>query len=243
MARTDSTLLQQLAEHARSLLRGPDRVILGITGAPGAGKTTLADALTQTLRAESVDTAADFVARVPMDGFHLADKELRRLGRLQRKGAPDTFDVNGYAALLARLKEDRGEAVYAPAFDRDVGQPVAGSICIPPETRLIITEGNYLLTGGEWMKIAPLLTEVWFIDVEDELRVKRLVARHVIGGKSAVEAQLWAESVDQKNAAIIAATRSLADLLIDLNADSVSSKKVCTIPSNSAPHDPERLRQ
>ena len=99
-----------------------------------------------------------------MDGFHLADVELQRLGRTDRKGAIDTFDAYGYLALLQRIKGQDTETVYAPAFDRDIEQPVAGSIPVVPDARLIVTEGNYLLDDEEpWPRVRRTLDEVWFI--------------------------------------------------------------------------------
>jgi pantothenate kinase len=140
-----------------ALLTRQRRVILGITGPPGAGKTRLA---------ESVASSFDDAVPLPMDGFHLADAELERLRVRDRKGAIDSFDAHGYLALLQRIRDQSDEIVYAPAFDRDIEQPIAGSIPVAPETRLIVTEGNYLLDDEPpWPSVLELLSEVWFIDV------------------------------------------------------------------------------
>src|SRR6186997_2591004 len=106
------------ARRLEALLARDHRVVIGIVGSPGAGKTALAVQI-----ASSIDDAV----HVPMDVFHLADVELRRLGRLDRKGAIDTFDAYGYCALLQRIRRHGGDTIYAPAFDRDIEQPVAGS--------------------------------------------------------------------------------------------------------------------
>ena len=152
-----------------------------------------------------------------MDGFHLADIELDRLGRRARKGAPDTFDVAGYAWLLSRVRQDRNEVVYAPAFERVLEQPVAGSIPIPPTARLVLTEGNYLLLGnGAWPRVSAELDECWYCDVPGEVRVNRLVGRHMQFGKPQEAAQSWVNKVDEANAAIVAATRQRADLILRL---------------------------
>lgn len=203
---------------ARSLVRDGRRAILGIAGGPGAGKTTLAEHLVRALNADG----PPWVAHVPMDGFHLADAELDRLGRRDRKGAPDTFDPGGYAALLRRLRErpaDADEVVYAPAFERDLEQPVAGSIPVPSSARLVVTEGNYLLLReGSWAGVRPLLDEVWYCEVDEPERVRRLVARHVEFGKEHTAAVAWVLGTDQRNADLIATTRDRADLVIPASA-------------------------
>ncbi|MYS78554.1 nucleoside/nucleotide kinase family protein, partial [Streptomyces sp. SID5926] len=149
-----------LLARARRLPRDGRRAILGVAGSPGAGKSTLAAHLVRELNGGG----EPWVAQVPMDGFHLADVELDRLGRRDRKGAPDTFDAAGYAALLDRLRaEPDGETVYAPGFERELEQPIAGAVPVPPSVRLVVTEGNYLLLEtGAWARVRARLDEVWF---------------------------------------------------------------------------------
>ncbi|CAL9348261.1 Uridine kinase [Streptomyces sp. enrichment culture] len=205
-----------LLRRARALPRGGRRAILGIAGSPGAGKSTLA----QRLVGELNGSGEPWVAHVPMDGFHLADAELERLGRRDRKGAPDTFDAAGYAALLRRLREadendEAGEVVYAPCFERELEQPLAGAVPVPPAARLVITEGNYLLLGtGAWARVRPLLDEVWFCAADEERRVGRLIARHERFGKSHEEAVAWVERSDERNAELVEATRDRADVVV-----------------------------
>ncbi|KMO94682.1 nucleoside/nucleotide kinase family protein [Streptomyces roseus] len=199
----------ELEARARALAASGGRRILGITGPPGAGKSTLAARLAQALGPERA-------AVVPMDGFHLAQAELERLGRADRKGAPDTFDAAGYAALLARLRAPAPGTVYAPAFDRSLEEPVAGSIPVGPVVRLVITEGNYLLHDtGEWAALRALLDEVWFLAPDDALRVRRLVERHVRHGKAPARAEEWVARSDEANARLIAADRDRADLVVE----------------------------
>jgi pantothenate kinase len=185
------------------------RRIIGIAGAPGAGKTTFAERLV----AESERSGVP-ATYVPMDGFHLADVALSALGLLDRKGAPETFDAWGYAALLARVREaDR--TVWAPGFERDLEQPLAGAIAVPADTELVVTEGNYLLLDRpEWRAVRAELDEAWFLDCPDDVRRSRLVARHVGFGKSPGEAEAWVARVDDANAALVAASRERADRVV-----------------------------
>ncbi|MEU0200111.1 MULTISPECIES: nucleoside/nucleotide kinase family protein [unclassified Streptomyces] len=201
-----------LVRRARALPRDGRRAILGIAGSPGAGKSTLAEHLVRELNG----TGDPWVAHVPMDGFHLADAELERLGRRDRKGAPDTFDAAGYAALLGRLRAQADDdTVYAPGFERVLEQPIAGAIPVPPTVRLVVTEGNYLLLEtGAWARVRSRLDEVWFCELPEGERVRRLVARHEQFGKSHREAVEWVLRSDERNAELVAATRDRADLVV-----------------------------
>jgi pantothenate kinase len=212
-----SLSLATLADRARALVVDGRRAVIGITGAPAAGKTTLAEELVAILAPGPPRGLAPgaWVAHVPMDGFHLADVELERLGLRDRKGAPDTFDALGYANLLRRLHEDVDEMIYAPGFERTIEQPIAGAIGVPSSARLIITEGNYLLLDDpRWSKVRPLLSEVWYADLDRSERWNRLIRRHVRFGKDEPAAVAWATGTDERNAAVIASTRDGADLII-----------------------------
>jgi pantothenate kinase len=209
--------LEELTVRARSLVRDGHRAVLGITGSPGAGKTTLAEHLVRLLQPPSAagGEASRWVAHVPMDGFHLADVELDRLGLRDRKGAPETFDAAGYAALLRRLREDHDDVIYAPAFERDLEQPIAGSIPIPRSVRLVVTEGNYLLLDrGDWTRVRRQLDEAWFCDLDAAERVRRLVVRHERFGKQHDAALAWVMGTDQRNADLIDQTRRHADVVV-----------------------------
>ncbi|MGV9646301.1 nucleoside/nucleotide kinase family protein [Streptomyces sp. NPDC004822] len=203
---------EDLLDRARALADEGGRAVLGIAGSPGAGKTTLAETLVRELNG----TGDPWVAHVPMDGFHLADAELERLGRRDRKGAPDTFDAAGYAALLRRLREEPGGlTVYAPGFERVLEQPIAGAVPVEPAARLVVTEGNYLLLDtGAWALVRPQLDEVWFCELEERERLRRLIARHERFGKTHEEAVAWVMRSDQRNAELVAATRDRADLVV-----------------------------
>jgi pantothenate kinase len=197
-----------LVDRARALVSDGRRAVLGIAGAPGAGKTTLAEELVKAI-------GTPWAGHVPMDGFHLADVELDRLGLRDRKGAPDTFDALGYAGLLRRLREDEDDVIYAPGFERTLEQPIAGAIPVFRDTRLIVSEGNYLLIDeGRWAKVRPLMNEVWYVDLDAEERLRRLVERHIRFGKDESAAVVWATGTDERNAMVIMATRDRADLIV-----------------------------
>ncbi len=210
--------LPDLVARARALPAPGRRALLGVVGSPGSGKSTLTEALLAALRADPPPGAGpDWVAHVPMDGFHLADVELERLGRRRAKGAPDTFDAGGYVALLARLRaaDPADPVVYAPAFERTLEQPLAGAIPVPAAARLVLTEGNYLLLdSGRWPAVRPLLDEAWFCALRDDVRLERLLARHVRFGKEPAAATAWIAAVDEPNAVLIEATRERADLVV-----------------------------
>jgi pantothenate kinase len=207
----DATIAQ-LAERARRLAAGGERRILGITGAPGSGKSTIAAAL--------VDALAPAALLVGMDGFHLANRELERLGRRDRKGAVDTFDADGYVALLRRLRDPGERLVYAPDFRREIEEPIACAVPVPAEVPLVVTEGNYLLVdSGPWSAVAELLDEAWYLEPPDAVRVERLVARHVAYGKPPDVAREWSLGTDQRNAELVAGTRRRADLIVRVTAD------------------------
>jgi pantothenate kinase len=200
--------IDTLLERARRLASG-DRRILGIAGPPGGGKSTLASVV--------VDALGDAAVLVPMDGFHLAQPELVRLGRRDRMGAPDTFDVAGYVALLARLRAREDDMVYAPEFRREIEEPIAGAIAVPRSVPLVVTEGNYLLAAdGGWAGVRPLLDEAWYVEMDEDTRLRWLIQRHIDFGKTPDAARAWVMRSDQANAAVVAATRERADLVFRL---------------------------
>ncbi len=208
--------LERLVERVRALAAAApgQRVIIGIAGAPGAGKTTLAEDLVAAL-ADGRPPGDPGVAHLPMDGFHLADVQLDALGLRQRKGAPETFDAHGYLETLRRLRSGDPATVYVPGFERELEQPVAAAIALPASAQVVVSEGNYLLVEQEpWPQVRALLDEVWFVDITDPERLRRLVARHTRFGKDTDAATSWALGPDQANADLVLSTRERADLVV-----------------------------
>ncbi|WP_018157215.1 nucleoside/nucleotide kinase family protein [Demetria terragena] len=192
--------------------RPGERVILGIAGAPGSGKSTVAAQIVARAQAGGIRTVL-----VPMDGFHLAQEVLDARGLSDIKGAPVTFDAAGYVAMLQRLRERPSETVWAPTFDRALEQAVAGSIAAEPDVDLVVTEGNYLLLQEDpWSQIRNLLDISWFLDPPSEdVRRARLIARHVAFGSTPEHAQRRADGPDGGNAALVAQSRARAGLVIN----------------------------
>ena len=208
-AAKSATIAETYKDRINALKNGGGRKILGIVGPPGCGKSTLAAALLELL--------GDDAVAVPMDGYHLANVELARLGRAGRKGAEDTFDSAGYVSLLRRLKEQQAnEIVYAPEFRREIEEPIANAIPVFPETQLVITEGNYLLLDhGHWASVSELLDEIWYVDIDHSVRRERLVKRHMHFGRSQNAAEDWVANTDEPNAVRIEATKHRADVLFN----------------------------
>jgi pantothenate kinase len=209
----DERLLARVRSLAAAARADSRRRVLGIAGPPGSGKTTLVTAL---LAATGGDPGvAGHLAHVPMDGFHLPDADLVRLGRRDRKGAPDTFDAAAYAAVLGSVREVPRHEVAAPAFDHAVGEPEAGALVVPVPADVVVTEGNYLLLDDEaWQPVRTQLDEVWFCAVADDVRVERLVHRHVATGRGPQDARAWVLRSDEANAALVGPTAARADVVV-----------------------------
>lgn len=201
------TLAGALAEEARRLANGRDRCLLGIAGAPGAGKSTFASQLLERLEPDAVV--------VGLDGFHLANRVLAEQGLLERKGAPETFDAAGFRILLARLRANDDEVVYAPEFHREIEEPIAGAVAVPRSVSIVIVEGNYLLLDdGPWRGVRDLVDQVWYLDMDGPARRDRLLRRHVAYGKSPEDALSWVRDNDERNSALVEGTVRWADKVV-----------------------------
>jgi pantothenate kinase len=200
--------MHEYAAAIRARMAGQSRTILGIAGPPGSGKSTFAERLRACFHASEA-------VIVPMDGFHLAQSIIQDTPLATRKGAPDTFDVGGYVALLRRLRANDEPVVYAPTYRRGLEEPIAASVAVTRDVPLLITEGNYLLADlPGWREVLPLLDDAWFVDTPDELRVPGLISRHIAFGMDATDAERWANGPDADNARLVASTRSAASRVI-----------------------------
>ena len=191
-------------------LKHSGRFIIGIVGKPGAGKSTLTSHLIENLPKDSVSL-------VPMDGYHLSNLQLKNLGLSDRKGAFNTFDSNGYVSLLKRINTETDQDIYYPVFHREIEESYAADGVVLANTRIVLTEGNYLLFDkAGWEKVAAELTEIWYININDSVRIDRLVKRHEFYGKDKESALNWATGTDEINAKIVESTAARADVIINI---------------------------
>jgi pantothenate kinase len=184
------------------------RKIIGIIGKPGGGKSTLSKYLLKGMDPK-------LISGVPMDGFHLSNKVLKELGRSDRKGAQDTFDVKGFTTLIQRIKSDSADPIYYPVFDRSIEESIAAQGVVYPSTRVVIVEGNYLMHDKNgWQEISPLLDQSWYAFLDEDIRISRLISRHIAFGKDPESAKAWAKGSDQVNAELIELGVGRCDFLI-----------------------------
>jgi pantothenate kinase len=187
------------------------RALLGIVGEPGAGKSTFAEQLLARLEKEQPGLAVT----VSMDGFHLAHKVIEAWGQVADKGTIDTFDADGFLALLRRTRAETANTVWWPEFNRDLEDAVAGSVEVAAQHRLVIVDGNFLLsTRDPWRQAKNLLDESWFLDALPEPRRERLTRRYISYGFTPEAARAKTLGVDENTSALIRSTASRADLVL-----------------------------
>ena len=201
---TDTTTLAQLRARLRDMAQGPARRMVALAGPPGAGKSHVTEALLADLPG---------AALLPMDGYHLDDRLLAARGDLARKGAPWTFDLDGFAAMLARLAADDGRAVLVPAFDRELEISRAGAREIPADARLILVEGNYLLLDRPgWRELSGHFALSVMLEVPEPVLRARLAARW--RALPADQARAKLEANDLPNMSLVREASRAPDLIL-----------------------------
>ena len=203
--------LETIAEDVLRRAEGRSRFIVAIAGPPGAGKSTLADALCDALLARG-ETAAV----LPMDGFHMDNGILEERGLLPQKGAPETFDVRGFLDIVSAVRKG-GQEVLVPVFDRSREIAIASARAIAPETRFILAEGNYLLLDeAPWTTLSKSFDLTVFVGPSVDVLEERLRKRWQGYGldEAAIHAKLFEN--DLPNGKRVIETARPADIRIDI---------------------------
>lgn len=211
---TPETALEWLVSQAReTLVRRERRVVIGLAGGPGVGKSTLAVQLVEALNA----TDPGIAAYVPMDGFHMLHAKLESLGTVKDKGAPHTFEGGAFAEFLGQLKSAEGP-ISGPGYSREIEDVVLDAFIVPADVKVLVVEGNYLLLGNApWWQIKPLLDLAVFVDVPREKVRARLLKRHAEHGLFSEERNReHIERVDLANYDTVQRSRGRADVVVEL---------------------------
>lgn len=187
------------------------RFVIGLAGIPGSGKSTLAAWLKAAIDRRLGEGVSAIVA---MDGFHLSNAELDRLGLRAVKGSPKTFDAEAFAVLLKRVR-DRRAIVSAPAYCRQRHEPIADAVRMDAQVKIVIVEGNYLLLDEpRWCAVREQIDETAFVDLPIETAMARVFARHCAGGSDEISARRKIDTNDRPNAERVLTTRESADWLV-----------------------------
>jgi pantothenate kinase len=206
------THVNEVEKLAQMVLRRQDgqRQLIAICGAPGSGKSTLVEVLNNTINAHAEGSCAI----VPMDGFHFDDAVLRERDLLHRKGAPETFDIDGLIHLHRRLSDNQDQSVAVPLFDRDNELSRAAARIIPRSVQTVLIEGNYLLLDQPgWLQLAPFYTLTIQLDVPLHELKRRLMERWDEQGLSFQEAQTKVQGNDMPNAKLVLAQSRAPDIV------------------------------
>jgi len=207
--------LSQTVEHLCGIILGRDdsesRLMIGIAGPPGAGKSTLAEALVDALNARLPNHPAE---AVPMDGFHYDNAILDARDMRARKGSPETFDADGFVALMRRLRSERGD-IAIPVFDRKDDLARGSARIVGAKQRLLIIEGNYILLNRPvWQELRSLFDLTVFLHPSLATIEARLIQRWLDNGCDAATAALRARGNDLTNAQTVLAHSTLADIVL-----------------------------
>lgn len=212
-------LLARLATRAEA----EGRLLAGLAGIPGGGKSTFAAVLSHV--ATHV-LGPDTLIVVGMDGWHYPNAVLDRrttrgvdgrdIALQQRKGSPESLDVESLVNALNRLRTTDA-SVSLPVYDRTVHEPIPDALSVPPETRIILVEGNYLLmTQPPWDRVAERLSPKLFLDCAPDVARERVIARHIRGGLTVDQAADKFERNDELNTETVRSTAINADHVIRL---------------------------
>ena len=203
--------IELLFEQIQNLLHSPNpRSIIGIVGKPGAGKSTIVSEIEKRFDPSQVSV-------IPMDGYHLSNEELIALGRRDCKGAPDTFDTQAFISLITKVKNSPDVEHRFPIFHREIEASIENEGSVPSSAKVIVVEGNYLFSEElNWQGVFPLLDHTWFIEIDDDIRIERLIARHIRFGKTPEAAEYWSRGSDEANARFIELTAHRASNKIKL---------------------------
>lgn len=189
---------------------GKQILVIGISGAPATGKSTLSESLLSGL------SQLGFKAQLcPMDGFHYTNSVLKEKGLTSIKGSIETFDVISLAHLLSKAVSPRTDVFFWPKYCRELHDPIPDGFLIEPDTQIILLEGNYIYsTDEDWQLVSDLIDLKIFLTASEDVLRERLISRHLAGGKSQQEALDKTECVDLINALKIKKYESNADYVI-----------------------------
>lgn len=205
--------VQHVCAQIEPRLNSQSKLVVGIAGPPASGKSTLAEAVVAHLNKASGE-ASDIAILVPMDGYHLDNGLLETRGLLARKGAPETFNATGFCNDVAQIKTANSDA-YFPCFDRSRDIAIANAIYVPPEVKVVVVEGNYLLLKNKpWVGLKDLFAVTVFLSPGLEVLKERLQRRWIDHGLSVDLANERTTENDLPNAELVLQQSAFADIVL-----------------------------